>query len=151
MVGEVTVSAMKGRVEAGHLNHFRSVAQERPDRGQVEGLVQRCKICVTFQARQNILIDPYRPFELRSAVDDAVADGKGLDPKLVSQPRAGDRECLGHIRNCVDIVFAIDKHVAFAVHSPHLGTAADPIYLPLDLSLQTLLRVRSKYLELDAR
>ncbi len=151
MVCQVAVTSMKGRIETGHLKDLRRIAQERADRRQVEGLMQRREVRVPLQAGQNVLIDAQRAIELGTTVHDAVADGTRRDVELVAQPRSRNGKRLGDVWNGLDPILAIDQHGGLTVHRPEFRPAADSIHLPLDRTLQARLAGQGKDLELDAR
>ncbi len=60
VVRDLVVVAVKGRIEAGDLRQSRKIGQQRPDRRQIVGLMQRCQRNVTFQTRHDRMVDQHR-------------------------------------------------------------------------------------------
>ena len=80
---------MKGRVEAGDLQHVRLPLQDRADRGEVVGLVQGRERRRTFEPVEHRLVDHNRLAIVRPAMHDAMADrGRQLPADL--PPQEGD-------------------------------------------------------------
>src|SRR5262249_58916400 len=61
VVGNRTVAMMKSGVEAGDLKQLGMPVQERADRRQVVGLMQRCKRSVLLEVHDYRFIDDDRP------------------------------------------------------------------------------------------
>ena len=57
MVGNGAVAPMERRIETGDLRQLRKPFEQRADRRQVVGLVQRRQWRVAFQARQDRAVD----------------------------------------------------------------------------------------------
>ena len=150
MVGERIVVAMEGGIEAGDLRQCREIAQQRPDRRQVVRLMQRRQRDVALQPRHDRMIDQHRASMIRPAMDDAMADGDGVDVEFVAQPGAGDRHRGRHIRHRLDRIGPVGQRIAGRAAGAQSRTAADPVHLALDLPLQPALAFHREDLKLDA-
>ena len=88
VVGNRAMAAMKRRVEACDLGQVRKAGENRSDRRQVAGLVQRGQRSVPFQVRKHAGIDHDRPVICRTAVHDPMTDSDWIDVVLLAQPVA---------------------------------------------------------------
>ncbi len=68
---------MEARVEAGNLHEIGPPAAELVQRGQCRGVVQRGEVCEARELVVGVRVDDQRLDELRTAVDDTVADRVG--------------------------------------------------------------------------
>jgi hypothetical protein len=93
MVGDSCVPAMKCRVKARNLDHFRSAHHEHSDRREIVRLVQWGQRTELFEPLQHISIDRDCSIIVRTAVNDAVSDRRKLNFLRVAQPiaRGSDR------------------------------------------------------------
>ncbi len=72
--GDCRLAAMKARVEAGDLRHAREPLDDRFNRREIVRLVKRSERHQLAQFFENVRRDDRGTGELRSAVDDAMAD-----------------------------------------------------------------------------
>ena len=114
VVGDRIVSAMERRIEAGDLNQVRTTGEERSNRREVVGLMQRRKDTVLFQARQHFAVDDNRAVVFRTAVNDAMADSNQIDRLRDPQPVSCDRNSRRNVGDFVGRVGFVDERRSVA-------------------------------------
>ena len=150
-VGNCTVSAMERRIETSDLNQFRTTGNERLNRCEVIGLMQRRKDTVSFEARQHVLVDDNGAVVVRAAVNDAMADSNQFDRLGFPQPVARDRNSCRNIGDFVRCEGSIDERRSIARFGAQPRPCADPVDLPFNQPRRIFVFQKSKYLEFDAR
>ena len=60
VVRDLVVVAMKGGIEAGDLRKRGKIGEQRADRRQIVGLMQRCKSREPLQVRNRAMVDQHR-------------------------------------------------------------------------------------------
>ncbi len=104
------VATMEGRVETGDLRNIRIDVHGEADRREVVRLVQRRKFLEGRKLVEDVVVDQDRFRIVRTAVDDAVADGAERETLERLQPGAGfgnrRRQVVDHLRR----IAAIDQH-----------------------------------------
>ena len=151
MIGDGTVAAVEGGIEAGDLRQVRKAGEKDADRRQVVGLVQRRQRHVTFEIGEHVAIDPDRPVILRAAMYDTVTDCRGHKFLRLAQPSAGAEQCRRNIADLRRRVGLVDQELRIGTFGAQLRPRADAVHLPFDQAAQPAVAVRREHLELDTR
>ena len=112
MVRERVMVAMKRGVEAGDLRQRRKILQQRADRRQIVGLMQRRQRGEALEARHDGGVDQDRTGVVRPAMDDPMPDGQRVDTKLVSQPGACHHQRSRNVRDVFKRIGPLGKRIA---------------------------------------
>ena len=102
MVGNRTVAAMEGGIEASNLRQIRKPGQQGADGCKIIRLMQGCERNVLFKVSEHAAIDSHRPIILRASVNNAVSDCAGLQILRLAQPSAGCEQSRGNITDLFD-------------------------------------------------
>ena len=78
VIGDSTMSAMKGRIETTDLRQTREARSNRTDRCEIVRLVQRCETDKLFQNRENAFIDNDGAVVIGAAMHNAMTDSNGV-------------------------------------------------------------------------
>ena len=113
-------------------------------------LMQRRQRDEPLQAGHHAMVDQHRPVIVRTAMNDAMADGHRVDAKLVAQPFAGDAHRGRNVRDGLDRIGAVGQRIAVCAARAQSRTTADAIHLALDLPPQLPVALDREDLELDA-
>ena len=86
MIREGAMTAVEGCIETGDLGQLRKTFQNRPNRRQIIGLMQRCQGDVLLQLGKHIRIDQDRSVVFGASVDDPVPDRNRIDIMFLAEP-----------------------------------------------------------------
>ena len=132
-VGDLGMSAVKGRVEARDLQDIGLGGTDRPDRQKVVRLVQRRQRDQDLQLGEHGVIDGHMRVVVGTAMNDTVSDGDRKSPTVASpQPASQMAECRLRIRQIGGGKGFVGDDFPPRIPGDQPGMAADP----LDLSLQ---------------
>ncbi len=151
MIGKRVMAAMEGGIEASDLRQLGSLRQQRADRRQVVGLVQRCERDVTIETGEDFAVDQHRTRVFGTAVYDAMADGDEIDLLRLAQPRPGSLQRRREIAHLVRRVGAVDQRFCVGAFGAQPRPRADPVHLALDQALEIAASPDLEDLELEAR
>ena|ERR1700686_3166771 len=83
VVSDLVVVAMKGGVEAGDLRQSREIGEQRTNRRQVVGLMQRRERGKPLQTCDHTMVDHHGTIVIGTTMDDPMADGEWTQSKFV--------------------------------------------------------------------
>ena len=112
VVRDFVVVAVKGRVEAGDLRQSGKIGEQRADRRQIVGLMQRRKRREPLQTRDHAMVDQHGPIIIGTAMHDPMADGERAQLKFIPQPGAREHQGGRDIRNALDRIGPVRHGIA---------------------------------------
>ena len=150
VVRDGTVAVMKSGVEAADLRKAGGAGQQRADRGEVVGLVQRRERDETLEIGEHGRIDQDRPVVARAAMDDPMPDRDRLELLRVAQPRCRRAKRGGDVGHALARIGLVDQNRAVGRNGAQARPRADAVNLALDQAAQRAGALDAEYLELDA-
>ena len=150
VVRDLVVVAMKGGVEAGDLRQRGKIGEQRADRRQIVGLMQRRKRREPLQTRDHAMVDQHGTIVIGTAMDDPMADGERTQLKFVPQPGAREHQGGRDVRNGLDRIGPVRHASPAGAGGAQPRTAANSVHLSLDLPAQPAVAIHGEHLELDA-
>jgi hypothetical protein len=151
MVGDGAVAVVEGSIEARHLQQVGMAVQQRADRGQVIGLMQRCERNVLLELREHRLVDDDRPVICRPTVNHAVTNREQVQPLGLAKPGGHGGHRRGNVGDLVRCVGFLDERGLIAPACRKVRPGADALELTFDQKSQLEGLLDGENLELDAR
>ena len=151
-IGNLGVTSVKGRVEAGNLQEVRLPFQDHADRGQVVRLVERRKGYEAFQTLDDCRSNNSRVAEIGTPMHDAMAHRSRQSPTDLFPQECNDFVERG--RRVADIrrgVTRVDQRAPLDILGQQSRARADSFDLALHAPLEAILARNGEQLELDAR
>ena len=150
MIGHGPAATMERGIETGDLRQFREARQNRADRREIVGLMQRRQRNIALKLGQHGAVDEDRLVVIRAAMNDAMTDREKIELLRFTQPVANGLDCGGHVWNRFDFEIAIDQRGSVGVVGAKPRPCPDAIHLPLDQRFEITSIMRSVHLEFDA-
>jgi hypothetical protein len=150
-VGELRVGAVERSVEAGHLRRSGPLPQQRPDRGQVVRLVQRCQRHQPLQVGQHRRVEHDRRRVARAPVDDPVPDRRGRLRATLVEPAVDHLPRPPRVGHLPGPEAALRQHRAVRALHDQPRPIPDSLDLPPEAPLRADAGWRVEQLELHAR
>ena len=141
--------AMKGGVEACHLNEVGPAPVDGLDGCQIVGLMQGGQRDQAFQLADDLFRDAHRSIVGWAAVDDAVADN-GRWRKKASQPSVEPFDCGARIGDLLPTVGLVDQDGVSTVAGNQTRLRADALELAAQAPIHFIGASHLEELELDA-
>ena len=133
VIRDGVVRAMKRRVEAGDLQQIRARWQQRTDRRQVIGLMQRRQRDIALQARQHVVDrSSDGPIVVRAAVNDAMADGDRMTVWVSRNQARSPAMAAGTSANLLRRIGSVDQRRSVAPLRPQPRLRADAVDLTFE-------------------
>jgi hypothetical protein len=136
MIREGAMTAVEGCIEAGDLRQARKSIQNRPDRRQIVGLMQRRQGDVLLQIGEHAVIDQDRSIVLGTAVDDPMSDRNRIDVMFLAEPGSGGVQGRGHVGDLVAFEVLVHDVRAVGAARAQSWLRSDAVDLPFDLTGQ---------------
>jgi hypothetical protein len=113
-------------------------------------LMQRSERDVALEAVQHVFRNENRLIEFRATMHDAMADGDGIDVKLVAEPRARRVQRCRNVRHGFIRVGSLDQNLTFSRLRGQMRLGPDAFDFALDLAADAASLIDGEDFELDA-
>ena len=150
-VGNVWVTAVKGRVETGDLRELRLSLPERADGTEIVRLVKRGKRREGLKPLKYRIVDQDRLAIVRPAMHDPVAYRRRQRSNLFAQELYDFAQGGGYVGHVRDRPGVVDEDLALHVLGDKPWTNADALNLAFEATLQLITGASREQLKLYAR
>ena len=136
MIGHGPVAAVKRGIETGDLRQFREARQNRADRREIVGLMQRRQRNIALKLGQHSAVDADWLVVIRAAVDDTMTDRQKIELLRFTQPGSDRLDSGRHVRNRFGLKCAVDERGSAGTVGTQPRPCPDAVHLPLDQPLK---------------
>src|SRR5262249_6548357 len=150
-VGDLWMAAMEGGVEAGDLGELRLPLQQGSDGAEIVRLMEWRKRRKSLESLDHGCVDQNRRTVIRTAMHHAVSDRDGQASDLGAQELNDLAERGRHVGGLGRRPGLVDENFAFCVLGSEPWLDANPLDLPLQATLQLIVRVDLEQLKLNTR